>query len=59
MDRILKLDSEILISNSRKILEVRNRIIHASDSVSDDFIRGIVIRNRPLVQKVVEQLLGE
>ncbi|MDR7371005.1 uncharacterized protein with HEPN domain [Flavobacterium aquidurense] len=59
MNRILKLDSEIVISNSRKIVDVRNRIIHGYDSVSDDIIWGIVIRNLPVLQKEVEELLGE
>jgi uncharacterized protein with HEPN domain len=59
MNRILKLDSEIVISNSRKIVDVRNRIIHGYDSVSDDVIWGIVIRNLPVLQKEVEELLGE
>ena len=59
MNRILKLDSGIIISNSRKIVDVRNRIIHGYDSVSDDLIWGIVIRNLPVLQKEVEELLGE
>ena len=59
MSRILKLDSEIVISNSRKIVDVRNRIIHGYDSVSDDVIWGIVIRNLPVLQNEVEELLGE
>ena len=59
MNRILKLDSGIIISNSRKIVDVRNRIIHGYDSVSDDVIWGIVIRNLPVLQKEVEELLGE
>ncbi|MGL2987725.1 HepT-like ribonuclease domain-containing protein [Flavobacterium sp. RSSA_27] len=59
MNRILKLDSEIVISNSRKIVDVRNRIIHGYDSVSDDVIWGIVIKNLPILQKEVEELLGE
>ena len=59
MNRILKLDSEIIISNSRKIVDVRNRIIHGYDSVSDDVIWGIVIKNLPVLQKEVEELLGE
>ena len=59
MNRILKLNSEIVISNSRKIVDVRNRIIHGYDSVSDDVIWGIVIRNLPVLQKEVEELLGE
>ena len=59
MNRILKLDSGIVISNSRKIVDVRNRIIHGYDSVSDDVIWGIVIKNLPVLQKEVEVLLGE
>lgn len=59
MSRILKEDSRIQISNSRKIVDVRNRIIHGYDSVSDDVIWGIVIKNLPVLQKEVEVLLGE
>lgn len=55
MNRILKEDSEIIISNSRKIVDVRNRIIHGYDSVSDDVIWGIVIRHLPILQKEVEK----
>ena len=58
MSRILKENSEIKISNSRKIVDVRNRIIHGYDSVSDDVIWGIVIRNLPVLQKEVENLLN-
>jgi uncharacterized protein with HEPN domain len=59
MNRILKEDSQIIISNSRKIVDVRNRIIHGYDSVSDDVIWGIVIRHLPILQKEVEKMLGE
>ena len=59
MSRILKEHSEIQISNSRKIVDVRNRIIHGYDSVSDDVIWGIVVKNLPVLQKEVEILLGE
>ena len=59
MSRILKEDNQIQISNSRKIVDVRNRIIHGYDSVSDDVIWGIVIKNLPVLQKEVEVLLGE
>jgi uncharacterized protein with HEPN domain len=59
MSRILKENNEIEISNSRKIVDVRNRIIHGYDSVSDDVIWGIVIRNLPVLQNEVENLLNE
>ena len=59
MNRILKEDSEIIISNSKKIVDVRNRIIHGYDSVSDEVIWGIVIRHLPILQKEVEKMLGK
>jgi uncharacterized protein with HEPN domain len=59
MSRIRKENSEIEISNSKKIFDVRNRIIHGYDSVSDDVIWGIVIKNLPVLQKEVEILLNE
>lgn len=49
MSRIIKYNDDIAISNSRKIVDVRNRIIHGYDSVSDDLIWGIVNRNLPLL----------
>ena len=59
LSRILKRDETILISNSRKIVDTRNRIIHGYDSVSDDVIWGIVIRHLPILQTEIRQLLGE
>ena len=59
MNRILKENGKIEIASSRKIVDIRNRIIHGYDSVSDDIIWGVVIRYLPILQKEVEQLLGE
>jgi uncharacterized protein with HEPN domain len=38
MNRILLKDESFQLSNSRKIVDTRNRIIHGYDSVSDDII---------------------
>jgi len=59
MNRILSKDSEIALSNSRKIVDTRNRIIHGYDSVSDDLIWGIVIKHLPVLKIEVQSLLGE
>ncbi len=59
MSRILKENELIVITNSRKLVDVRNRIIHGYDSVSDDIIWSIVITHLPLLQKEIETLLGE
>jgi uncharacterized protein with HEPN domain len=59
MNRILRQDESVNISNSRKLVDVRNRIIHGYDSVSDEVIWGIVFRHLPVLQNEVEKLLGE
>ena len=59
LSRILKHDESIVITNSRKIVDTRNRIIHGYDSVSDDVIWGIVIRHLPILQTEIQTLLGE
>ncbi len=43
MNRILQMDKSIKLSNSRQIVDTRNRIIHGYDSVSDEVIWGILI----------------
>lgn len=57
MNRILKQDESIQITNSRKIVDVRNRIIHGYDTVSDDIIWGIVIKYIPTLKTEIERLL--
>lgn len=59
LSRILKHDETIVISNSRKIVDTRNRIIHGYDSVSDDVIWGIVIRHIPILHTEIQTLLSQ
>lgn len=59
MSRILKRDETISITNSRKLVDTRNRIIHGYDAVSDDIIWGIVLKHLPVLQKEIESLLNE
>ena len=42
MNRILKEDRDIAITNSRKIVDARNYIIHGYDSLSADILWSIV-----------------
>jgi uncharacterized protein with HEPN domain len=59
MNRILKKDNHIETTNSRKFVDVRNRIIHGHDSVSDEIIWGIIVRNPPILQAEVKSFLSE
>lgn len=59
MSRILSIEPAISISDSRKIVDTRNRIIHGYDSVSDDIIWLIVIRYLPALEKEIIALRKE
>ena len=59
LSRILNRDKTIIITNSRKIVDTRNRIIHGYDSVSDDIIWGIIINHLAILKAEIEELLGE
>ena len=58
-NRILQKDDSIELSNARKIVDTRNRIIHGYDTVSDEVIWGIVTLYLPVLKTEIEQLLGE
>ena len=57
IDRILKVQPNVKISHTRKIVDTRNRIIHGYDSESEDILWGIIIRNLPDLEKEVKELL--
>ncbi|MCF0174491.1 MAG: DUF86 domain-containing protein [Bacteroidales bacterium] len=57
MNHILKLQPDILISNARKIVDARNYIIHAYDSLSADILWSIIINHLPKLKLEIEALL--
>src|ERR1035437_4504390 len=57
MDRLLKANPEIQITDSHKIVDTRNRIIHGYDSVSEDVIWLIANKYLPVLEKEINQLL--
>ena len=59
MNRILKVDREVAITNSRKIVDARNYIIHGYDSLSADILWSIVINHLPKLKEEVRTLLEQ
>ena len=59
LSRILKFQPAIAISNSRKIVDTRNRIAHGYDSVPDEVIRGIVTQHIPVLKAEILELLED
>jgi uncharacterized protein with HEPN domain len=57
INRILKVEPAIQITHARRIVDTRNRIIHGYDTVSEDIIWAIVIRELPNLELEIEALL--
>ena len=56
-NRILKLDVNLAISHARRIVDLRNFVIHSYDSIDNVIIWGIVVNDLPLLKEQVVQLL--
>jgi uncharacterized protein with HEPN domain len=59
LNRIISKNPDIEISNARKIVDTRNRIIHGYDSVSDEIIWSIAINHLPILQLEIQAMIGE
>ena len=52
-NRILNKESRFEISYSRKVISLRNRIIHGYDVISDELIWGIIINDLPKLKSEI------
>ena len=59
VNRILKEEPEIPITNAHRIVGLRNQIIHGYDSITDENIWAIVINHLPKLKLEVEALITE
>ncbi len=57
MNRILAIDANFPIENARRIVAIRNQIIHGYDSVSDENIWSILINYLPKLKKEINDLI--
>jgi uncharacterized protein with HEPN domain len=58
MNKILKIHPECKIENARKIVDTRNWIIHAYDTVDDVVIWNIVANHLPKLKDEIDNLLN-
>jgi len=56
-NRILKIDKDINITDSRRIVDLRNWVIHGYDKVDDVLIWGIISRDIPKLKIQIDNLL--
>ena len=57
--RILTIKPDFQLPDSRRIVDTRNRISHGYDSISDDVIWAIVLRDLPILKEAVDALLND
>lgn len=58
MNRILKIEPQINITSARKIVDTRNYVIHAYDSLKPDILWAIVINHLPRLKNEILALLN-
>ena len=56
-NQLLKIHPSIAISDARRVVDLRNWVIHAYDSVDDIIIWGIITINIPNLKVQVQKLL--
>jgi uncharacterized protein with HEPN domain len=59
MNRILKEEPDFSIENAKKIIGLRNQIIHGYDSVSNENIWGIIIIHIPKLKAEVNSFIDK
>jgi uncharacterized protein with HEPN domain len=57
MSKLLKINPSIALTHARIIVDLRNRVIHAYDSVDETIIWKIVVKDIPLLLDEVNQFL--
>ena len=59
VNRILKRDAEFSLENAKRIIGLRNQIIHAYDSISDENIWAIIQKHLPILKNEIEGLINQ
>lgn len=59
INQLLKHDPTMVLNNAKAIIGTRNRVIHAYDNVTPEFLWSLVINHIPKLHEDILQLLGE
>lgn len=57
MSRLIKIDKDIKISSAKRIIGMRNRVIHGYDKIDDGIVYGTLKKHLPILKKEVKKLL--
>ena len=57
LNSAMNISDELEITEARKIINTRNKIIHGYDKVEDAIIWAIILKHLPILKSEIEQLL--
>lgn len=58
VNRILKIDNRIEITDARRIVNLRNWVIHGYDTVDNVIVWGVISRDIPKLKEQIHKLLA-
>jgi uncharacterized protein with HEPN domain len=59
LSQAIKMDNALPITNARKIINTRNKIIHGYDDVDDAVLWAIIIKHLPILNTEIKGLLNK
>ncbi len=57
MNALLKIDKNIKISSAKRIIGMRNRVIHGYDKIDDGVVWGTIKKHLPILKNEIKELL--
>ena len=57
-NNLLKINTDLPVSSARKIVNLRNRVIHAYDDVDETILWKVIMKDIPVLLSEVQQLLN-
>jgi uncharacterized protein with HEPN domain len=58
MNRLIKIQPELDIPEARRVIALRNRVIHGYDKVDDVLVWSVVINHLPELKKKIDGLIS-
>lgn len=59
VNQMRKIDPKVKLSNTVEIVGLRNKIVHAYDSIDPALLWGIIIEDIPILKSEIQQLKGK
>ena len=59
MNKLDKVEPDTPITSKKRIISMRNKVIHGYDKIDDEIVWGTIIRHLPILKEEINKLLEE